>query len=426
MRAARVAAAPAILGRMAITYRTLTEADWDDWVTANARGFLEEPSHTADWSARVRPLVEFDRAIGAFDGAELVGQTAAISFRMSMPGGDLPTAGVTSVTVSPTHRRRGILTELMRRQLDGVRERGEPLAALGASESVIYARFGYGMAAQAHDFRLDRRHAAFRADAPDPDGSVRFVPREAALERWPALHERARALRPGMMTRDSGYWSRLILPEKERLEGGFSAPQLVEYAGADGPAGYAIYQVKSDWPDHLPAGTLRVHELTTLDGPAEAALWRYLCGVDLIETVAAPNRPPDDPLPWLLADPRRLRRGPHDSLWVRLLDVPRALEGRAYAAEGRLTLDVRDPFGPWAEGRFELRAEGGGAACRALERAAAPDIALGADALAAILLGGVPCSVLARAGRAEGAPEALRLADALFAWHTAPWCVDEF
>ena len=412
---------------MAIAYRTLTGDDWDDWVTANARGFLEEPSHTADWSARVRPLVEFDRALGAFDGDELVGQTAAISFRMSMPGGgDLPTAGVTSVTVSPTHRRRGILTELMRRQLADVRERGEPLATLWASESLIYGRFGYGLAAQAHDFRLDRRHAAFHADAPDPPGSVRFVAREAALERWPALHERARQTRAGMMTRDAGYWGRLILPEKERLEGGFSAPQLVEYADGDGPAGYAIYQVKSDWPDHLPAGTLRVHELTTLDGEAEAALWRYLCGVDLIETIAAPNRPPDDPLPWLLADPRRLRRSAHDSLWVRVLDAPRALEGRAYAAEGRLTLDVRDAFGPWAAGRFALTAEGDGATCRVLDAAATADLSLGADALAAILLGGVPCSTLARAGRAEGTAEALRLADALFAWRPGPWCVDEF
>ena len=159
---------------MAITYRPLNEDDWDGWIATNARGFLANISHAVEWGERVRPLVEFDRSLGAFDGAELVGKTQAISFTMSVPGGDLPTAGVTAVTVLPTHRRRGILTELMRRQLDDVRERGEPFAALWSSESLIYGRFGYGMAAQAHDLRIDRRHTTLTAPD-DPDGAVRFV-----------------------------------------------------------------------------------------------------------------------------------------------------------------------------------------------------------------------------------------------------------
>ena len=126
----------------------------------------------------------------------------------------------------------------------------------------------------------------------------------------------------------------------------------------------------------------------------------------------------------MLADPRHLRRIPRDTLWVRIVDVPKALEGRAYLADGRLVLDVTDPFGPWAAGRFDLTVEGGKATCRPTD--ASPDVTLGADALGAVYLGDVSPSVLARAGRAEGAPEALRLADALFRWHTAPWCIDEF
>ncbi len=411
---------------MTFAYRPLSEDSWDSWIATNARGFLADVGHAAEWGERVRPLVEFDRSLGAFDGAELVGKTQAISFTMSVPGGDLPTAGVTAVTVLPTHRRRGVLTELMRRQLDDVRDRGEPFAALWASESLIYGRFGYGMAAQAHDLRIDRRHTTLTAPA-DPGGAVRFVTRDEALERWPPLHERARATRAGMMARVAGYWSGLTLPSAEKPEAGFSQSQLVEYTDAGDPQGYAIYAVKgADGPGGLPAGALRLDELIALNGRAEAALWRYLFGVDLIETIEAPNRPPDDALFWMLADPRRLQRHPHDSLWLRLLDVPRALEARAWPAEGRLTLDVRDPFGPWAQGRFELVAEGGRAICRPLAAAVAPDLALGASDLATVCLGGARPSVLARAARVEGSPQALRLADALFAWRTAPWCADQF
>ena len=230
-----------------------------------------------------------------------------------------------------------------------------------------------------------------------------------------------------MMARVAGYWSGLTLPSQEKPEDGCSENQLVEYTNADGPRGYAIYAVKgADGLGGVPAGELRLDELIALDGRAEAALWRYLFGVDLIETIEASNRPPDDALFWMLADPRRLQRRQYDSLWLRLLDVPRALEARAWPAEGRLILDVRDPFGPWADGRFELVAEGGRARCHPLASAVEPDLALGASALAAVCLGGAAPSLLARAGRVEGTPQALQQADALFAWGTAPWCADQF
>ena len=409
---------------MAITYRVFTEDDWGEWVAAGNRAFLENPESSSGWPQTVRPLIEFDRGIVARDGDELVGRTQAISFSMSVPGGELPTAGVTGVTVSPTHRRRGILTELMRRQLDDIHERGEPLAALWSSETLIYGRFGYGLAAQSDRASIDRRHTEFRAEVPEAPGEVRFVDSDAALERWPPLYERLRESRPGMMNRIPGHWSAFIIPRAEKPEGGFSRRQYVEYSGAGGPEGYAIYAVKSDWPEGVPRGTVRVHELVAKSPAVEATLWRYLFGIDLVETIEAGNRPPDDPLLWMLADLRHLRRLRGDTIWLRILDVPKALEGRSYLPDGRLVLNVSDPFGPWAAGRFELTVEGGNASCR--PTTAEPDVTLGAEDLAAVYLGGVVPSVLARAGRIQGSPEALQLADTLFAWHTAPWCADQF
>ena len=410
---------------MTISYRTLSEDDWGDWVVSNARGFLEDVGVAAEEGEQVRSEIEFDRCLGAFDGDELVGKTHAISLSMSVPGGDLPTAGVTAVTVSPTHRRRGILTELTRRQLDDIRERGEPLAALTASESLIYGRFGYGMAAQADRVSIDRRHTDFVPAAPAaPGGEIRFVAPEVARERWPPLYERLREARPGMIARTPAWWGALVVPRSEKPADGFTRRQYVEYSGHSGLEGYASYAVRADSAEGIARGSLRLHELVATNPAAEAALWRYVFGVDLVETIEAHNRPADDPLLWMLADPRLLRRLRLDNLWLRILDVPSALEGRTYLAAGRLVLDVRDPFGPWAAGRFEINVEDGKAECRPSD--AVGDLTLGAGELAAVYLGGVSPTELARAGRIEGSPEALRLADALFAWHTAPWCADQF
>lgn len=409
---------------MAITYRVLTEDDWDQWVATGAIAFLNDIENAAAWADPIRPLLEWDRSLGAFDGGEMVGKTHAIRFSMSVPGGDLPTAGVTGVSVASTHRRRGILTELMRRQLADIHEWGEPLAALWASESLIYGRFGYGLAAHSDRVSIDRRHTAFLPTLPDVPGEVRFVEPDAALERWPPLYERLRESRPGMMARDSAHWSAFVVPRTNKPEGGFTRRQYVEYTGPDGPEGYAIFTVKSDWPEGIPRGTVRVPEMVAINTAAQAGLWRYLFGIDLVETIRMNNRPPDDALLWMLDDPRHLRRQPRDTLWLRILNVPRALEGRAYLAEGRLVLDVHDPFGPWAAGRFELTVEDGKASCRRTD--AVPDLTLGADDLGAVYFGAVTPSTLVRAGRVEGAPEAARLADALFGWHSAPWCADEF
>src|SRR6185503_18593563 len=105
------------------------------------------------------------RALAAYDGDEPVALTGAYRFDLSIPGGELPCAGVTWVGVIPTHRRRGILRDLMRRELEDVHSWGEPIAALWASEAAIYGRFGYGHAAPNGQAKSDRARFALREEA---------------------------------------------------------------------------------------------------------------------------------------------------------------------------------------------------------------------------------------------------------------------
>ena len=190
--------------------------------------------------------------------------------------------------------------------------------------------------------------------------------------------------------------------------------------------GAAYYRVQSRWEDGLPAGTLLLRELIAVTPEAHAALWRYCLNVDLVQTVRATVRPVDEPLRWLLAEPRRLRTTAlYDDLWVRLVDIPAALAARRYATTGRLVLDVADPFCPENAGRYELEAGPDGAACR--PTTAAADLALDVADLGAAYLGGVRFGTLAQAGRvAELETEALARADALFTSEPAPWCATPF
>jgi len=370
-----------------------------------------------------RKVMELERSLAVFDGEQIVGTAGVFSYRMSVPGGELPTAGVTMVSVRPTHRRRGILTEMMRRQLDDVRDRGEPLAALWASESQIYGRFGYGLAAEGVDLRIERARAGF-ASPTALRGRTRQVDADEARESWPSIWEAVRQGQPGMMPRSDNWWSGRIFRDPESRRGGFTANVYVNYEVDGELHGYVRYRTKAGYELGLPAGTLSVEELLATTDDAYAALWQYVFGVDLVATIEAPWRKVDEPLYWMLSDPRRLVRHPHDSLWVRVVDVPGALEGRAYRAEGAVTFRVRDPFCAWVAGVYRLECGHGGASCRRVE--ATPDFELGAADLGACYLGGTRFAALARAGRVNGDASAIARADAMFAWDPLPWCPEIF
>lgn len=406
---------------MSVDIRPITPEEWEAYAQADASAFGFEPNPEA--LEQVRQIFEFDRTLAGFDGPEIVGTTSIYSFDLTVPGNQLPTAGVTWVSVKPTHRRQGILTQMMRRQLNDVHEQGEAIAALWASESVIYGRFGYGLAAEDQQLKIERTRADF-AREPEARGRCRIVSREEALAAWSAVYEQVRVQYPGMYTRSEAWWQNMTLRAIEPGMRNMGTRFFVQYEENNRPLGYARYRVRGDNTDGLPNGRLLVQELMAVTDEAYAALWRYLFGVDLIGQIEAQHRPLHEPLFWMLADPRRLVRGPYDALWVRIVDVVPALEGRGYAVPGRLVLGVRDAFCSWNEGRYELEAGAEGARCRRTD--AEPDITLNAADLGAVYLGEARLTTLRRAGRVEGEWESLRRADAMFSWDPRPWCPEVF
>ena len=406
---------------MSTEIRPVESEEFDSFTNATGVGFGWHP--TPEEIEDIRPVAEYDRTLATFDGEEIVSTTGIFSFEMTLPGGSLPTAGVTWVSVKPTHRRRGVLRDMMRRQLNDVHERGEALAALWASESVIYGRFGYGMAAGAVELEIERARTALDYE-PDVSGRCRLVTRDEALTSWPAVYDRVRADQPGFYSRTEDWWKHHTLPERDKPSGGFSARYYVQYEEEGEPLGYVRYRVKNENRDGLPNGTIAVQKLIAATDAAYGALWQFVFGVDLMGRIKAHQRPMEEPLLWMLADPRQLVRRPYDGLWVRIIDVAPALEARHYAASGRLVLAVRDEFCDWNEGRFELQGGPDGATCRRTDAEA--DLTLGAADLGAIYLGGTRLGTLARAGRVAGDAAALARAEAMFSWDPQPWCPEVF
>jgi len=365
-------------------------------------------------------LLDPERVLVAADGDGVVGGSGAFTFRMSVPGGaDAGCAGITVVSVLPSHRRRGLLTRMMRRLLDDAHARGEPLAALFASEGAIYGRYGFAWAIDDRHLEADATRIAFR-DPPDAGVRVRLLSPDEALERLPPLYEAERARRPGMLLRDERWWRehRLFDPEFRRRGGGPLFHALLELDGE--PSGYALYRLRRTEQPKLLGLALQVLELLAPSPRAARELWRFLFSIDLVRRVDAFCLPADDPLPLLVGEPAALGLGVRDGLWLRLVDVGAALAARELGP-GAVVVELADGFCPWNEGRWRIAAD---VVARTEEQA---DLALGADALAAAYLGGWTLARLASAGRVEElAPGSLARADALLRTERAPWCPENF
>jgi predicted acetyltransferase len=370
-----------------------------------------------------REITELDRTLAAFDGGDIVATAGIFSYEMTVPGGTLPCGGVTRVTVLPTHRRRGILTAMMRQQLDDMQERGEPVAALFASEAPIYGRFGYGLSTYQADLELERFRSAFQ-EAPGADGRIALVDLHHAVEAFAQVWDDARRDQPGTMSLNEGWW-RYELSDLETSRHGATPEYRVLYEQGGRPTGFALYRIKMDWNASGPAGTMSLRLLIASTAEAYAALWHYVLNVDLVVKVTAHQRPVDEPLRFLLADSRQPRTRIEDGIWLRLVDVARALAGRRYAVDGRLILHVSDAFCPWNEGSYELESEVDVAHCRRSNKA--PDLEMNAADLAAAYLGGNRFRVLQQAGRVvERRAGSVARADLMFATDRAPWCPSHF
>jgi predicted acetyltransferase len=368
-----------------------------------------------------------DRSLGLWDGDRVVATAGIYSRTLTVPGAVVPCAGITWVTVAPTHRRRGVLTSIMRRQLTEIREQGrEPVAALWASESSIYGRFGYAPATLRGGLTGRSERLRLRPDLDLGVGRVDGVSVETYKPAAAAVCDTVRRAVPGNLERDDRWWDRRLRDEPADRDGATERRYLL-YTEPDGTVtGYAAYRMTGKWTDAgEPDGTLKVEEVRALSTPAYAALWKVLLSVDLVRTMHAPTLSADDPLKQMLTDPRALNLHPTDALWVRLVDVGAALSARRYPTNINFVFEVRDEFCPENSGRWHVWGHPAGAFCDRTDRD--PDLVLGIEALSAAYLGGVSLATLQAAGRVtEISPGAVTLASTAFFWPVTPWCPEEF
>jgi len=394
-------------------------ADQDEYARAiGAIGQYFNPPPSEEWLEAFATTLPHERMHAAFEDGQIVGGAGAFPFELSVPGGSLPCGGVTAVGVHPTHRRRGVLRSMMDTQLRDVHERGEPIAALWASEETIYSRFGYGIASWAGVLRVRHEWDAF-AQPLELGATTRFVTPEEARELFPPIYDAVRRERPGMMSRSEAWWKdrQLRLPEDEA-----AAPRRFVVLELDGtPQGYAIYRTIFEFDGGSSVSRLRLREAFGATPEATAAIWRFVLDVDWMAAVETELAPPDHPLFLLLAAPRRAQYRMGDGLWVRVVDLPVALSGRTYGDGGPLVLEVRDAVCEWNDGRWKLEA----GVCERTD--AEPDLALDVSALGSAYLGAVPFRQLRDALRVEElSTGAIERADALFAWRPLPWCPEIF
>jgi predicted acetyltransferase len=404
---------------MAFEVRTVKDLDeFTSAVLAIGQYFGMTP--TEERMQRFLDLITLDRMHAAWSDGAIVGGAAAFTFDVTVPGGELPTAGISVVGVYPTHRRRGVLRALMRAQLDDIHERGEPVAALWASEEPIYGRFGYGLASFCGEINLAHEYTAFAYHS-DPAGTLRFLDAEDALTALPPVFDRIRPQWPGMFSRSRLWWEQREVKDPEERRNGAGPKRWIAYERDGEIEGYAVYRHKPGWEAGATTAELRVIEALGATPEALRDLWGYLLAVDWKANVTASLLPPDHPLFFLLSTPRRMRYRMGDGLWVRLVDVGAALSGRKYLEDGSIVFEVDDEFCPWNAGRWRL--EGGTA-----ERTdAAADLALPVQSLASAYLGGPSFAALARAGRVEELTDgAIARADGMFRWDRHPWCPEIF
>jgi len=373
---------------------------------------IEDAERFSQW-------IEVERMHAAFEDDRVVGGAGAFAFRMSVPGGaSISAAGITVVGVLPTHRRRGVLTSLMKEQLEDCRARGDLAAYLWASEATIYGRFGYGLAARMGGISLAKDRVRFAVPF-EPSGTVRLVDLEEAARTFPPLHEQVIAQRPGMFVRSKEWWeTRKLFDDPARRQGGPKNLALLELDGK--PAGYAIYNVKQDWVAGSSKGVVNIVEVVAPTPNAARELWRWLLDFDWTSEFSADLLPLDHELFMLLAEPRRMQFKVNDGVWVRLIDVGQALSARTYN-DGEIVLDVADALLPENTGRWRVASSG-------TERTDdAADLRLDITGLGSVYLGGFTFGELVRGSRAhELTAGAADRADALFRTNIEPWCPEIF
>ncbi|MEV6169046.1 GNAT family N-acetyltransferase [Streptomyces sp. NPDC051954] len=413
--------------RADIDVRPISEAEFPDWLRAVNTGFLRQPTPPEAEVEGRRRQFEPGRFIGAFDGGRCVATFRSFAQELTAVGGaPVPADAITGVTVTATHRRRGLLTRMMGQDLAAAKERGDVVATLIAAEYPIYGRYGFGPATWMSEWSVDVPRAGLdpRWAGPEDGGRIDLVDGEDVRKLGPELHERLRRTQPGAVSREDLWWQ--LNTGAVRFEESWTEPHYAVYRSAAGEVeGLVSYKSDDNWHDKQPHNTAQVNWLIAVSPRAERALWRYLCSIDWITTVRSGWRAPDDLLPFVLPDPRAARVVTlADWLWVRVLDVVRALEARTYEGEGTLVVDVRDGDG-FTGGRYRLDASPAGASCA--PTTASAELSLDVGELGCLWLGDESAVRLAALGRVqEERAGAAKMADALLRTSRRPWCPDIF
>lgn len=401
---------------MAIVVRSTGEDELRAAMAAGSAAFGDELKD--EQFARHGAVMPHDRFLAAYDDGVPVGTTGAYPFGLTIPGGELAAGGVTWVGVLPSHRRRGVLTQMMRKQLDDLHEWGEPLAVLWASEAAIYGRFGYGVAVPEVNIDAERDRFAWRDD-PGPTGVVRLIERDEARALIPPLYDRIRRDTTGFVTRDDAWWDTYKLADPEDIRRG-AGPKFFALLELDGePAGYAMYRIKQAWEHGYSTSELRVGDAFATSLRATRELWRFLFGHDLVKRVQG-RVDPALPLFLMVKDARNMQVRVFEGVWLRLVDVGAALSGRGYATDDAVVAELSDEFCPWNAGRWRLGPD-------AARTGAEAELELDVADLASAYLGAFDFHQLAAAERVrELKPGALDRAAALFRTDRPPYCPEDF
>jgi len=413
---------------MTIELRPVTDDNFVEWRKAVRHGFGQQV-HPDDITRLRDDRAELDRLVAAVDtgSGRIIGTGGADSYSLTVPGGaTLPMAGVAYMTTSVTHRRQGAFSRMMSQIHSAARERGDIIAGLWASQSHLYSRFDYGLAINSYDWEIDPSYGAFShspiSDDDESDAHVYFVGADEAAAMLPGIYEQMRQQTTGSVDRSPGRW-RYELFDEDRVRAGASSMFFAICEEAGEQTGYVAYRMRRVGDTDM--GALEVSEQVSVTDTAHATMWRFLLNFDLVGKIIAVNRPADDPLWWMLSDPRRLNRKSHDALWLRLLDIPKALEARTYNADGRLKIALVSEAQPEVTGTYVLDIDDSQASVN--KTTDKPDVVVTPADLAALYMGGVTPGSLLEAGRVDVVTTgSLAKLHGMFSTDSAPWCAHYF
>jgi predicted acetyltransferase len=393
----------------------------DEFFAAAMRGFHDD--YVAERWEPMHKVVEPERNFGFQVDGRWISTCGAYSRRLTVPGGSVPAAAVTVVTVQPSYRRKGLLTEMMKHQLYDIRRREEPVALLWASESAIYGRFGYGQASPQVRLSGKTKTTAFRPDVDLGSGSVGEVERDQAITVIKRLHQALLLDRVGALDRNDDWWDVKWHDPQPWRRGASAYRFALHYDRRGRPDGYVAFRVKNNWEES--GAEVIIDELDAASGAARGALWRFVLDLDLVRRFTRHGAPLDETVRYLVNDLHSVKAELQDGTYARLVDVPRALEARRYLTELEVNIRVEDSLLRQNSGTFQLA--GGPDGASVTKGRGRPDLVMNVRDLSAIYLGGTSLAALVRAGLvAERTKGAAAATGAAFGWSQPPFCPDFF